>query len=106
MVLTHLILFKFFAGAGGTTPPAVTADVPGGSSEPSRYRKKKRKSDAVVIRYSDFDSQEAYAAALAAASLPLAAVREDGSVEPAHEDDIPDDDEIIRALFLIQTILH
>jgi hypothetical protein len=65
------------------------------------WRKKKKKR-AVTIRYSDFASQEAYAAALAAAAIPMSWVTDEGWVEG--ESEIEDDDAILQALFLSMTI--
>lgn len=81
-------------GEGGGLPPAPTADR-GGAGNINWLRKKK----PTVIRYSDFTSQEAYAAALAAAAIPLAQVSDTGYVEP--DDDFDDDDAILFAIVRI-----
>jgi len=81
------------------TPPAVT-EQPGGGNDRRRRRR------GTVIRYSDFESREAYEAALRAAipvvepqtepvSFPLAAVPEDGEA---------DDRAIIHALLALGTL--
>lgn len=61
-----------------------------------RAPRKKKKRESTVIRFSDFDSQEAYAAALAAAAIPLTEVSATGTV-PA-EDDFEDDEDILFAI--------
>lgn len=65
-------------------------------------RRKKKKNDSTVIRFADFDSREAYAKALAEASVPITAISPQGEL-PANSE-IDDDDEIIRRLFLLQVI--
>lgn len=81
----------------GTQPPEEEVPSAGGTGE-WRLRRKKRRP---VIRYSDYSTQEAYAAALSQAAIPLTQVSDEGYVEP--EDDFEDDDEI---LFAIVRILH
>lgn len=56
-------------------------------------RRKRKKNESVVIRYSDFESQEAYAAALAA--VPIVQIPDE--VEVLETDD---DDEILKVLVL------
>ena len=76
----------------------VPATLGAGSLDWLRRGKKKR----VRIRFGDYTSQEERAAALAAAAIPLSRITESGVVEGDSE--IDDDDEILRALFLIKTI--
>lgn len=100
MVLTHLVLFSFFNGAGTAATPVVVTEVPGGSSK--RRRKQKQGEKPRVIRWSDFATQEeraqALAQALAQSSVPLSAPQEEF-------DDIADeDDALIHALLLSKVI--
>lgn len=88
---------------GSYAPPApATVSTGGGTSG-----KKKKKSRGTVIRWSDFETRDAYASAvekaakeLAESSIPLDAVSTDGEVD----EDILRDDEII--LMTIARILH
>lgn len=84
----------------GGAPPTIV-DIPASPGASDWFGKKKKKGR--VIRYSDFESQEAYAAELAAASLPIARIIE--PTQEDYEDAFGDDDAIIKALFLI-TKLH
>ena len=81
----------------GAAPPVVV-DVPASAGNIDWLKRKKKRGK--VIRYSDFESQEAYAKALAAASLPIAIITEPEDYEEA----FGDDDAILKALFL--TTLH
>ena len=94
-------LTYLYTGVLATAPPTLVVSVvdQGGVGNLDWRRKKKK---PVLIRYSDFSSQEAYAAALAAAAIPMSRVTEEGLVEG--ESEIEDDDAIIQALFLSMTI--
>jgi hypothetical protein len=90
-------------GAASVPPaPPVVADRSGrGNIDWLKAKKKKGK----VLKYSDFENRDAYqkafAEAMAAASMPIA------KVEPTieqYEEVFGDDDEILKALFLITTI--
>lgn len=93
MVLTHLVLFSFFNGAGTAAAQAAAA-VPGGVANFAWLKPKRKKGK--VLRYSDFESQEAYAQALAAAAVPLARVTEAGTVEGG--DELEDDELLLMAV--------
>ena len=84
----------------GVAPVVAVASPGGGTID---WLKKKRKKGK-VLRYSDFEGQEAYQAALATAiaeaGLPISKIEEPG----AYEDEFGDDDEVIKALLLITTI--
>lgn len=77
-------------------PPQTQVDFAGASDWLGR-KKPKRK----IIKFSDYDTQEARAAAIAAASIPIAHVE---PTEEMYEEAFGDDDAIIKALFLIHTI--
>ena len=81
------------------TPIVVTTGVTGSIGRFFRDKKKRGR----VIRYADFTTQEAYAAALAEAAIPLSKVTDTGEVQG--ESEIEDDDAIIRALFL-RNVIH
>ncbi len=57
MVLTHLVLFKFFAGAGEAAAPVVVAD----TAEPSGVRKGRKKPPLVRVNLRDVESRESTA---------------------------------------------
>jgi hypothetical protein len=62
----------------------------------------------IRIKYSDFDTQEKYAAALAAAAMPIARVTDTGEmIAPAAPDlihDYDDDDDVILKAVLLRVL--
>lgn len=92
----------------GSTPPPTETVIDGAGNENwlnvNAPRRKKKKRESTVIHYSDFDSQEAYAAALAAAAMPMAQVSDAPAVQGAEPDDDFEDDDAI--LFAIMRIYH
>ena len=102
----HLIVVRGY-GSGSTPPPTPTVDTGGAGNEDwlkVNAPRRKKKSKSTVIRFSDFDSQEAYAAALAEAAMPVAAVSDAPIVTATQDDDdFEDDDEI---LFAIMRMYH
>lgn len=93
----------FFGGGFFGAGIGVSVDGGNGGARGRMYpRRRKKKEESVVIRYADFDSREAYAKALAEASVPITAISPQGEL-PA-DSPIDDDDEIIRRLFLLQVI--
>ena len=87
-------------GTAGVTPPPTPPAVDPGVGNLDWLKRRKKK--PVRIKLSDYARQEEYAAALAAAAIPLTQITETGEVEG--ESEIDDDDAILRALFLLKTI--
>ena len=77
---------------------AVVSNLGPGGAFPQGRKKKRR---GTVIHYSDFETREAYAAALAAAAMPIAIVTEH---PPYSQEDAEDDDLILLAA--VKRLIH
>ena len=86
---------------GGVVPPVAVVQAGGGNIDWLKRKKKK----GLVLKYSDFESrdayQEAFAKAMAAAALLIAKIEQ---TNEQYEETFGDDDEILKALFLITTV--
>jgi hypothetical protein len=75
-VWIHLLTTELIYGASPVVVAPVQANEGHGTFRWEKTRKKQR-----VIRYSDFESREAYAAAIAAAALPIVDVPHETSID-------------------------
>lgn len=92
-----MVLLGFFTGAGGSVLPTPTPTEVAGRGN-INWKKRRR---GKVVRFSDFETREEYAKALAAAALPIIQPRHDVPA-PIEEED--EDDEILMAL--LTKIIH
>ena len=110
MVTTHLIFFNFLHGAtaSGVVPVVVATDLPGGSSDRKRKRKKGEKPR--VIRWSDFATQEERAEALAReladAAIPIADAAPASDALIAAAEEIEDEEEALMHALLLAKVIH
>lgn len=102
MVLTHLLFFTFFTGATeADAPPAPPVVVDVGGRGNWNLNKRNPPKRGKTIRFSDFETQEEFAAAMREViRIPMAEV----SDAPVIATDDDEDDELL--LLAVMRILH
>lgn len=93
-----LVITDGYGTAGVVVPPVVVQNIV--SAGGALFKDKRRKSR--VIRYSDFETRDAYEAAVRAA-IPMSEVRPYPTIERTVVDDDEDETEVI---FMLLKLLH